>query len=139
MSLRRRNLKRFYSNNRKARVDDRVPPWFCYEEVRQFYIDCPEDMVVDHIAPLRGKNISGLHVLENLQYLTFEENSRKREKFGDFQGWTDDYEKEYMQNYAKEHAVELAAYRKIYREIPENKLKAKEYAKNWHAENRQKM
>jgi 5-methylcytosine-specific restriction endonuclease McrA len=51
------------------------------DKIRDFYINCPKGMTVDHIIPLQGTIVSGLHVLSNLQYLTREENSRKNNKF----------------------------------------------------------
>ena len=37
--------------------------------IAEIYKNCPDDWHVDHIAPLLGKTISGLHLPENLQYL----------------------------------------------------------------------
>lgn len=49
--------------------------------IKEFYANCPKGMVIDHIIPLQGKLVSGLHVLSNLQYLTVEENSSKHNQF----------------------------------------------------------
>ncbi len=55
---------------------------FGQEGIRQFYKNCPSSMVVDHIIPLQGKKVSGLHVIWNLQYLTPTQNMSKGNKYG---------------------------------------------------------
>lgn len=59
----------------------RTPPWADIKAIIEFYKNCPEGYQVDHIHPLQGKLISGLHVIENLQYLTPAENHSKQRKF----------------------------------------------------------
>ena len=81
-----------YSKSEKGRAYKRAaaklprkrkPLWANWQEIRRIYDNCPPGYAVDHIVPLRGKNVSGLHVENNLQYLTREENSRKGNKFND--------------------------------------------------------
>jgi len=58
-----------------------VPKWANKKEIAQFYANCPAEHEVDHIIPLQGKIVSGLHVLNNLQYLPISENRKKSNKF----------------------------------------------------------
>jgi len=54
----------------------RVVPWD-QQGLREFYKNKPDWAQGDHIIPLRGEKVSGLHVSWNLQYLTPKENSAK--------------------------------------------------------------
>ena len=69
---------------RRSRKKRATPKWSDLEAIRKIYAECPEGFTVDHIIPLCGKDrvtkvqvVSGLHVPENLQYLTHSENSSK--------------------------------------------------------------
>ncbi len=51
------------------------------KKIKRFYENCPKGYEVDHIIPLQGKTVSGFHILENLQYLTKEENCKKGNRY----------------------------------------------------------
>jgi hypothetical protein len=57
-----------------------TPKWADLEAIKQIYLNCPIGYHVDHILPLRGKTLSGLHISYNLQYLPVLENIKKSNK-----------------------------------------------------------
>lgn len=92
----RKNAQRYRKANKdlviaKVKIREllklqRMPNWANKDEIIKIYQDKPQGHHVDHIVPLKGKNVCGLHVEYNLQYLTSEENLQKANKFpyGDF-------------------------------------------------------
>ena len=62
---------------RRAAKLQRTPPWADLEAITEVYVNCPDGYHVDHIVPLQGKTVSGLHISRNLQYLPAEENLQK--------------------------------------------------------------
>lgn len=71
------------SRRYQAAKKNAVPKWLTKEHINEMiriYDNCPEGYEVDHIVPLQGKNVKGLHVPWNLQYLTIAENRKKSNK-----------------------------------------------------------
>lgn len=73
-STRHRNAK-----YRAAKLNA-LPSWLTSDqllEIKNMYANCPDGYHVDHILPLQGENVSGLHVPWNLQHLPAEDNIKK--------------------------------------------------------------
>lgn len=74
-------LYAFHAALRRRRVRLATPSWAELEDIKQLYIEAArQGKQVDHILPLAGKNVCGLHVFSNLQLLTATENKHKKNK-----------------------------------------------------------
>lgn len=71
-----------YTAERRAAKKTATPPWVDRKAVRAIYRKARRlGLTVDHIIPLRHPLVCGLHAPCNFQFLSFEENSRKTNKF----------------------------------------------------------
>jgi hypothetical protein len=78
------NNKGYYLSKRaKYRSDrnKRTPIWADIEKIKLIYTNCPVGYHVDHVIPLHGTHVSGLHVENNLQYLLAKDNLSKSNRF----------------------------------------------------------
>jgi hypothetical protein len=76
--------KQYYitkSANYKAYLINAIPAWADLQKISDYYSNKPLDMEIDHIYPLRSDWVCGLHVIENLQYLSPIENKKKSNLF----------------------------------------------------------
>jgi hypothetical protein len=68
---------------RRARVKSATPPWLTTEQreaITRLYVEAAAregEWHVDHMVPLRGATVCGLHVPWNLQILAGDDNRRK--------------------------------------------------------------
>lgn len=75
----------------RAKRLKRAPQWLTkddlrfmaifYKEAKRLTVETGIRYEVDHIIPLQGKNVSGLHVPWNLQVITESENCSKKNKY----------------------------------------------------------
>lgn len=92
------NSKEWYEANKSRKLETTTarekrcvlatPTWADRELIKELYelarklteqTGIPHE--VDHVIPLQGKEVSGLHVPDNLQVITAEENRRKSNKY----------------------------------------------------------
>jgi len=77
------------NNLRYVKKKQRMPSWADPDAIRKIYEDCaalnekhgPRSYHVDHIIPLQGKTVSGLHVENNLQILKASDNLAKSNNY----------------------------------------------------------
>ena len=75
LAIRRYRLAMYRANKKQA-----TPPWLSdaqKQEIKEIYKQCPMGSHVDHIVPLNGVNVSGLHVPWNLQCIPAAANEAK--------------------------------------------------------------
>jgi hypothetical protein len=75
----------------RAKLAQRIPQWLTpddwdrinaiYKQAADLEKQTPLRWEVDHIIPLNGKNVSGLHVPDNLRVIPREDNRRKSNRF----------------------------------------------------------
>lgn len=69
---------------RRAIIKQALAPWADVDKIKQVYMECAERTLstgiphnVDHIIPLSGRTVCGLHVENNLRIITATENFRR--------------------------------------------------------------
>ena len=80
----RRTKQNAKTNLRRARMINATPKWITdkdKKEMQKIYKSCPKGYHVDHIVPLRGKNVCGLHVPNNLRVVPAYVNMSKGNRF----------------------------------------------------------
>ena len=69
------------SAKRRAAKLQQTPPWYSHADCIALYKEAKPGYHLDHIIPLQGENVSGLHWHHNLQLLSAAENMSKSNNF----------------------------------------------------------
>lgn len=78
---RTKEYKTHYATKYTLSKRKQMPLWADPNKIRDIYLNRPKGYHVDHIIPLQGKLVSGLHVENNLQYLPAKENIAKFNRY----------------------------------------------------------
>lgn len=82
-----KNKTQYYARNakRRAGIAKATPSWLTeedFDDIRNFYEEAKYfSYDVDHIIPLKGKLVCGLHVPSNLQIIPHKENVIKNNRY----------------------------------------------------------
>lgn len=81
---RRPEVHRTTAKHRRRGVSHATPPWADRAAIKAIYVEARiKGLQVDHIIPLKGREVSGLHVHTNLQLLTPAANKSKGNRYAD--------------------------------------------------------
>jgi len=87
-NIKNKGWKNFLTRKRQAQISRATPKWTNIDAIREIYILSEAISYqtgikhhVDHIIPLQGNLVCGLHIPENLQIITENENLKKGRKF----------------------------------------------------------
>lgn len=80
---RKANLEQYaaISSKYRAKKLEALVKWADLSEIKKIYSNCPDGYEVDHIIPIQGTNVCGLHCEHNLQYMPISDNRSKSNKF----------------------------------------------------------
>jgi hypothetical protein len=65
----------------RAEKLNRLPAWADQDKIAEIIKNCPDDLEIEHGFPLQGRLISGLHVHQNIGYMSAKENASKHNNF----------------------------------------------------------
>ncbi len=65
----------------RAEKLNRLPAWADQDKIAEIIKNCPDGLEIEHEFPLQGRLISGLHVHQNIGYMSAKENASKYNNF----------------------------------------------------------